>query len=691
MFNAEKPSIKYSPLVFSSTKSIVQHNNDGLHTVDPDITGILSALQYCLHLPRNGLETMDLPISTIMKAYSAAHNILLLPSYVTSQEAKRNNFPTPTLIICDEASIESARSFAVGCGSSLGFVSILELSTNLLKVHWGMLIQLMQKSSLKKSAPIKVNPRLLTASERKVLVPLSFLLNQFNMTEGAERELKKFKYIDKHRLEITIKIRSLINTLYSFEQKGKKEEDITKKELIKTRTYYEKNLKIPVVITLPGTSALLQPRGARDRSPVLGDIEKKFIEILGLHRSAARSAFWLDSNPLSVSMFDELRQLEHHFKEPSIKKVSNKYLLDTMKRLGRNLSDHLGNVGMHALSRASEITAYTDFPIGLAILPGQEDPLCCTTPISYNPLTPLTRTLQMKLPNYREKYIGLGRGFKVVIAECILPDDRIYKLSVEAWKKIREQLTGHENIEIVYSEIHSITSLKSLLAEHTDADILVISAHGSYDEDIAGLCVGDKVWLAADDDIQVPPIVILSACHVAPRGVGAVTVNDLFLRAGARAVLGTLIPVDVRKNAILTGRFFSYLIDAATNGGQFRTLTEAWQWVISSNAIYEIMESSTRLKEWAITRKDGKPSPLEEFKRKKSTGRLRNGFVYSDTVKVLQELAIPDGIDVEAIVSSQGYFPESCFYTWSGSPEEIILKEEVFEVGIKKGILHGRR
>lgn len=49
------------------------------------------------------------------------------------------------------------------------------------------------------------------------------------------------------------------------------------------------------------------------------------------------------------------------------------------------------------LKRAKDITIFSDFPIGLAILENDEVPLQCYKNISYRPLTPLTRQLQLEL------------------------------------------------------------------------------------------------------------------------------------------------------------------------------------------------------------------------------------------------------------------------------------------------------
>ena len=72
--------------------------------------------------------------------------------------------------------------------------------------------------------------------------------------------------------------------------------------------------------------------------------------------------------------------------------------------------------------------------------------------------------------------------------------------------------------------------------------ILVLSAHGVFQGGLqpAGLMIGDEVCLGPGLG-PLPPVVILSACHVAPRGTGAVSVADMLLREGALAVLGLIV------------------------------------------------------------------------------------------------------------------------------------------------------
>jgi Ca2+-binding EF-hand superfamily protein len=94
-------------------------------------------------------------------------------------------------------------------------------------------------------------------------------------------------------------------------------------------------------------------------------------------------------------------------------------------------------------------------------------------------------------------------------------------------------------------------------------DFLIISAHGAFNGNSAGLVIGDEVCLQLGLD-NAPPVVMLSACHVAPRGAGAVSITDLLLREGVLTVLGAQIPVRVDRNAMIMARFLANIAGTAS-------------------------------------------------------------------------------------------------------------------------------
>lgn len=679
MFKADEPSETYSPIVnqpFSKTLGA----EGGLHGIDPDIKGILPALKYCLHLPRNGFETIDLTPATIAKGYSVPHSIVMFPSYLKFEMLKTHTISLyqPTIIICEDACYEEAREFALKSQAPLGCARVSELTSVLLEKHWMEITHLMEQLPFHKGDSLHVKPSLF-AEQAIPALSLTFMANQLDLSGALLKELRKSNYTNIDLVKRALEIKTQINTLADLENRNimNPSED----QFFESQRRQIKSTTIPLVLTIPGTSSRMRPNGSTMNREALGATEKTVIEIMGLHRAAAISGVWLDGGILSTDIFTELHLLEDHCRGD---RISNKFIWASMKRIGRLLAKQLGEDINTIINRISRITAFSDFPIGLAILPNTSDPLCCIKPISYRTLTPLTRSLQFELPRTGEIYFG--KGFKVIIAECLAADDKIRPLSDEAWHQAKEVFKNNDCVEIIYSEVHSTQELKELL-NNQSAEILVISAHGHYNNDnnFAGLVIGKDIWLATDDDIVVPPVVILSACHVAPRGLGAVTVNDLLLRCGAQTVVGTLIPVDVRRNALLTIRFLTYLSDALNGKGQFRTLEEAWNWVVMSNAVNEIVASTDRLQQWAHNRKAENLSPIEDFMLNRSRGRLHLGTVYKDTIDILREMTIEDGLGeyFDAVLSSQGFFPESCFYVLTGAPENVILTEPAFEKVVK--------
>ena len=227
-----------------------------------------------------------------------------------------------------------------------------------------------------------------------------------------------------------------------------------------------------------------------------------------------------------------------------------------------------------------------------------------------------------------------------------------------------------------------LKDLKKFISDNLDSDILHISAHGYYDRRInmAGLMVGNEFWMADENDFRVPPVVVLSACHVSPRGSGTVNVADLLMRAGAEAVLGTFIPVSAKRNMILTNRFYTYIAEAQKGSRQYKTLSEAWSGVTATNAIHEIAETSKRFFEWIWGVNSEGKLRMMDFTMVRSVGRLHGCTMYADTILILKEMLHEEGLDgkYDDVLNQENFFPESFFYQWVGFPENIFLYNEEF-------------
>src|SRR5262249_28656653 len=162
------------------------------------------------------------------------------------------------------------------------------------------------------------------------------------------------------------------------------------------------------------------------------------------------------------------------------------------------------------------------------------------------------------------------------------------------------QVSARGDVELVIVDTHSPQMIRDAIARESPS-IVIISAHGFYDRvgNTSGIIVGGDRIMGPELG-PMPPFVILSACHVSPRGVGTISIVDLLLREGATAVLGTQIPVDAEKDQLLLGRFFSNLRAGITGELPLRTIQDVWQYVLATNAVYDVIRVSRRAYEWAF-------------------------------------------------------------------------------------------
>lgn len=650
VFDAEVTDEKYKAMCINP---IFDYKNE-LHLFDKQLEKILPAIWYCLQLPRYRADVLDdVDVRAIDKYDSISHLIKIVPKgdlgkfmiYSIQKQMK------PTLIICQDSCYNGIKQI-IKEESELGVVSVSSLSTNLLNIHWSKIADYMKN---KFSHDVKYTKRRLFVGDERRVIPILFILNRMLINDSYYDDL--LIHNSQEELFIAqINIRKHINKCLKFAGENQQK--------------YNKG--ITVVLTLPGTGF--------SKNLNLGEIplvEKDVIRLIGTHKAIHNNAALWEFEKLPYELFEELNQLEIHCKNRT--RYNNEFVWRKLNIIGKMLAQHIGEGGLKAILCASKIIAFTDFPIGLAILPNTSAPMMCYKPITYKPLTPLTRLLQYQL-NDQSKYYYATKC-KVLIAECIpknedkkKKDTRYY--SDLAWQGFMKCF-DESKIEIIYCEIKNVEVLKGKLEKFSDIDILIISAHGAYNEKIkkTELEIGEDMWSAEDDRIHLPPFVILSSCHVSPRGSGSVNVADLMLRLGAKVVIGTLVPILVDRNAILVTRLFTYINEALNGSEQFRTLLEAWTWVVASNAIYEIVASSQQLEYWINTPDRRGNIPIKEFQKRANEKQLDLANIYSDTLSILRELAKNDGIlgKLDAVINSKGYFPESVFYQLIGEAENVFL------------------
>lgn len=671
-------------VLFKNLESAQKNNNGTMHLLDDDLNGTLGAIEYIMHLPRNEFDVYDLDEELMASSYDTPHQIVIVPDYVLINQ-KIDNI-APTMFILTEDCSKDIKNNCEKRNPLLGTYYIHELSQELIKKQWEKIWLSKRTNDFEVEAVKDINIHFRLEGEKLKALPALYISRQFGETNDLLSEIFNCSEIEKKCIDIQWKNISHLNTLILMKKKGitcwdDKADKVYHDEIVKQMYKFD----ISVVITFPGIPKLQKKYGLS--ASILSENEKQAIRIMGVHRAIARGGILMELPCAKEELYKKYGELEQRCKNGT----NNKYIWKTFSDLGKLLGSCFNSFQIEVLKRAKDITIFSDFPIGLAILENDEVPLQCYKSISYRPLTPLTRQLQLELLKKNQVY--LGKKCKVAIAECIINNDEnkyVYLMSDLVRSTLIDMEKKYEGFSVAYQQTYSVESILEFIKNNQDADILYISAHGYYNikQNMAGIMVGEEFWMASED-IKVPPIVILSACHSSPRGMGAVNIADMFIRNGAISVLGTFIPVNAHRNLILMTRLFTYIVEAQHKSRQYKTLSDAWCGVVATNAIHELMSESKSFNKWMHdTNSKGKPRIIE-FQLERCVGKLRSTHIYSDTIKIIKEMLAEEGMEGKFgnILNTQDFFPESFFYQFIGYPEKIFLYNDIFEEAYSNPIL----
>lgn len=666
-----EPIIKVSD--WSELKSI---NKGRMHLFDESLLAILPAIEYCLHMPRTELDTYDTDTEILDKAYDVPQDIVIIPEKLIFSVVY---FIQPTLIIYSDDCLEEIKNKVKSCNSELGAVSVLELSQRLLITQWNMLFENRVLRDRERLADIE--KQYLLDGEKQLLLPALFTARQYGKADYVYNAI--FNSTNIFETCANLIWNQLVHHNALMSCKGFKGTDgaVFRKLLEEGMKNAEKRTRINVVISMPGIPQRQINYGGL-ASEIPND-EKKIIKLLGIHRAIAKEALFIELPIIEKELFEKLNELEVN----CIQGTNNKYVHKVLRDIGKMFERKLTQAQMWAVNWAKHITVFSDFPIGLAIIGNSDTSLQCYKEISYRPLSPLTRCFQNEMMKHRQIYHGAQ--CKIAFAECVLNDEQnqwIRACSDGIVHSLKRLSKENNKIQVSYGETLTISDLKKFITDNIDADILHISGHGYYDRrsNMAGLMVGNEFWMADENDYRVPPVVVLSACHVSPRGSGTVNVADMFMRAGAEAVLGTFIPIDAKRNMVLINRLYTYIAEAQKGSMQYKTLSEAWSGVVATNAIHEMAETSKKFFEWIWGINSKGKIRMMDFTMERSVGRLHGSTMYADTILIVKEMLHEEGLDgkFDDVLNQENYFPESFFYQWVGFPENIFLYNEVFAEAI---------
>jgi hypothetical protein len=660
-----------------STEEVRAGHTTFPHGFDLELVPILPAIDYCLQLPRTLGDTFYATASYLYKSrhLDLPHVILIAPVSLLADERLIAGLSTrlPTLILCSRESAPRGLALAERTKPPLGLATFDELSSELRARHWALLTELPANAA--DGSPYKriehPPPGLPTGLAAYNVLPSILDVHQLRLSDNIPfDELGDTRNAHLFRLHVRSRVYSIA------EMKRRQLSESEAAEAFKEIFEQERaKIRLPMALGLPGVPRKYQHLAyGKKFKPSDSDLalERRVIRQCVTHRILATSGLGLMAEDAPDEVFQALASIEKHVVESP--RTSPAPIWRQLGRISRYLQKAIGEEGLQMLHRAERVHAFTNFPVGLMTLPGHSSPLLCVAPVSIRPVLPLTRALQMEMTRFPYRY--LKKQLRVLIAECLEPGDRIRGLSDVGWTLLKEKIEQIPGAVCVLRDFRDPESLARELEEN-DYDVLIISAHGVYapGKSAAGLKFSTGVSLGLELG-HVPPLVILSACHSSPRGVAAVNIGDLMLRQGAFAVLGTLVPVDVRRNAMLMVRLFANIAETIRGNMPLRTFEDVWSHVVAGNAVNEIMSTTAGLLD-VLTEGSFDNSVLVEFMMRRSRGRLRLGHIYKDTEEILLEIARERGFShqLRSVVESKNYFPESLFYTMIGRPDRIVISD----------------
>ncbi|MGA5810200.1 hypothetical protein ACPC3D_31935 [Streptomyces cellulosae] len=655
------------------------------HGLARDVARALPGLWYCLHLPQSRGDLVDLEAWRLKGLQQLAMGHHVMPVPVTALNGLTlAPWWRPMLALCPDELVERTAQAAVALGVELPVASFSSLGDASLEEHWQAIQERVYPGIPPLAGRVTLSRRLDLAA---LDLPWRLMARRmgWDINAPADKETRTL-------LHRTLQGQALVAATARLERQGLTPEEA---EPVFEQTLVEEKarLRLPVALALPGVApayvrgaypprlrkSRVRPLAAVDAgdtwSTEIGErndahVERAAIEYTLTHRAVANDSLGLMMPSVPPSAFTLLADLERHFRDSAADRPRSVEKL--LSRLNAVIRPLFTEPVMEAINRASMLTVFSNFPLGIATMPGDTAPLAARLPLTYEPLLPLTRTVQKA--GAAARGIEWRNSIRVLVAECIPASDPVGRISRDGWRITQDTLKGVEGLSIHAEQTLSLDALREAVSAHTP-DLLIISAHGTLVGNTAAIVIGDEPHIELGLQ-HTPPVIVLSACHVAPRGASAVSITDLLLREGALAVLGTQVPVDVGRNMMLTGRLLTNIADHLINQGRHPTLLEVWHHTQTTNTVNDILMATPSLGRWGHTPgPDGGLAPLQEFMISRSVGRLRGAHIYQDTEQVLGEIADDHGYgeQVRNWFRRPGYVPESLFYLFAGRPERILI------------------
>ena len=262
---------------------------------------------------------------------------------------------------------------------------------------------------------------------------------------------------------------------------------------------------------------------------------------------------------------------------------------------------------------------------------------------------------------------------RVLVITSYEAKDRIRALLTRRLHEMAPMWEGNLSLEIV--PVASLHEFRETLTRF-DGHVMIFDGHGDHpdgDVSLGTLMIAGKpidIW-DQRGDINVPPIVILSACdtHGADRNHNSAA--NGFLACGARTVLATLLPIDANDAAEFTARLLLRIANGIEPIIKMAGRTVLWSEVIGGLLR---MKMSTDLANPFL--KSGKISP-ENYRELRQQANLRINLGdfdwYEWQVAELAERCHLTAAEVETCAGEAIAVSDAIRYVQMGNPESITI------------------
>jgi hypothetical protein len=350
-----------------------------------------------------------------------------------------------------------------------------------------------------------------------------------------------------------------------------------------------------------------------------------------------------------------------------------------MHRLARALGEKLQAAIPQRLmdfirKNGRQLKIISDAP--LEFLPVDGLPLAMRYETSRIPATPANLMLQQCLVSKR-LMLPAAAFDEMLVIRSFRSGDIVGKMLPAVLEMVRRE--GKNRVKIKQVDVSSPEEFVRACNDFAGA-LMIFDGHGSHapDKDVGSIAVGEEsldVW-SLRGKIQVPPIVILSACDTHPPDRSHASTAAGFLNLGARTVLGTFLPVDAPHGSVFLARLLlrleEYLPAMTGEGGECVTWSDMMWSLLRMMYITELLRSIVDLKFADIAEAEIRMLMTQS---NHSISRW-NPHWWEKFIDALEIVSGKKSAEISEFIQKHHQLPEAMKYVQLGNPEQIVITSE---------------